>query len=255
MEKAPVVTQPKKEVQWMSSDIVDVPDGCPIGLEYLIHLDQLLVRQEAHFLEVLMEWECANKYRIMNSFQQQVFYATEESDICMIQCCGPRRAFVIHITDNLGQEVLRFIRKFKSCGGCCCCANNDCAAHEVKVQAIGGNVLGYVRQLQSGWSPHFGIFDSKRKLLFESWGPCCPCQSPCCTSDVTFPFRSIKDGQIVATIAKQWAGAAQELFTDADNYGVSFPADMQVEMKAVLLGAVFLIDFMYFEHKENQHVT
>ena len=41
-----------------------------------------------------------------------------------------------------------------------------------------------------------------------------------------FQFRSVKDGKIVATIAKQWAGAAQELFTDADNYGVSCKCDV-----------------------------
>ena len=38
-----------------------------------------------------------------------------------------------------------------------------------------------------------------------------------------------------------------ELFTDADNFGISFPLDLDVNAKAILLGATFLIDFMYFE--------
>lgn len=33
----------------------------------------------------------------------------------------------------------------------------------------------------------------------------------------------------------------RELFTDADFFGVSFPLDLEVKMKAVMLGAVFLI--------------
>jgi len=39
----------------------------------------------------------------------------------------------------------------------------------------------------------------------------------------------------------------REMFTDADNLGVSFPVDLDVRLKAVLIGAVFLIDFMFFE--------
>ena len=48
-------------------------------------------------------WETKNRYVIKNSLGQQVFYAMEESDLCMRQCCGPARGFIIHITDNAGQ--------------------------------------------------------------------------------------------------------------------------------------------------------
>ncbi len=54
-------------------------------------------------------------------------------------------------------------------------------------------------------------------------------------------------------ISKQWSGLAREAFTDSDNFGVSFPQDLDVRMKAVLLGAVFLIDFMFFEKSGNQN--
>ena len=55
----------------------------------------------------------------------------------------------------------------------------------------------------------------------------------------------------------------KEAFTDADNFGVNFPVDLDVkvkskqywvilhtnsfQIKATLMAAVFLIDFMYFE--------
>ena len=41
------------------------------------------------------------------------------------------------------------------------------------------------------------------------------------------------------------------MFTDADNFGINFPIDLDVKVKATLLGATFLIDFMYFEKQNN----
>lgn len=51
-----------------------------------------------------------------------------------------------------------------------------------------------------------------------------------------------KDGQFkVGKISKEWSGMMRELFTDADYFGISFPVDLDVRMKAVMIGAVFLI--------------
>lgn len=45
----------------------------------------------------------------------------------------------------------------------------------------------------------------------------------------------------VGKISKQWSGFVREAFTDADMFGISFPIDLDVKIKAVLLGACFLI--------------
>lgn len=45
----------------------------------------------------------------------------------------------------------------------------------------------------------------------------------------------------VGKISKQWTGLVRETFTDADNFGISFPMDLDVKIKAVLFGACFLI--------------
>lgn len=51
-----------------------------------------------------------------------------------------------------------------------------------------------------------------------------------------------EDGSVqVAKIYKQWRGLCAEAFTDTDNFGISFPMDMDVRAKALLLGALFLI--------------
>ena len=49
------------------------------------------------------------------------------------------------------------------------------------------------------------------------------------------------DGEVIGKIAKQFSGLIKEYFTDADNFGVQFPLDLDVKMKAIMIGAVFLI--------------
>lgn len=63
----------------------------------------------------------------------------------------------------------------------------------------------------------------------------------CCCLQIT-----TNDGQQVGKISKQWSGLAREMFTDADFFGISFPMDLDVKMKAVMLGACFLIVSAYF---------
>ena len=43
----------------------------------------------------------------------------------------------------------------------------------------------------------------------------------------------------------EWA--FKETLTDSDNFGITFPSDADTNQKSILLGAVFLIDFVHFE--------
>ena len=47
----------------------------------------------------------------------------------------------------------------------------------------------------------------------------------------------------------RYPGLTLEAFTDADKFGVTFPAEWDAAVKAVFLGAVFLIDFAHFENR------
>ena len=82
----------------------------PRGLEYLTQLDQIVVKQKKELLEILTDFETANKYTIFNSMGQQIFYAKEKSDCCTRQWCGPLRGFSMKIEDNFKNEVIHLER-------------------------------------------------------------------------------------------------------------------------------------------------
>jgi len=232
--------------------------GCPPGLEYLTLLDQLLVHQKVELFEAFTGIETKNKFVIKNSLGQQCFYAYEESDFCMRVCCGPERGFQMHILDNTGKEVMRVVRPFKCCAGCCWCADQDCCSSCIQIESPPGTAIGSIHQSKSCWVPWYEIRDANGQGVFRIKGPCCVCPGPCCTCDFPFEIMSFNDAAsstgetpAVGRIVKQWGGLSKELFTDATNFSVSFPMDLEVKMKAVLLGATFLIDIMFFEHNDE----
>ncbi|CAG0899734.1 unnamed protein product [Cyprideis torosa] len=141
-----------------------------------------------------------------------------------------------------------------------------------------GQVMGSVVQNWSVFFPDFSIKDAAGNTVLKIEGPFCTCS---CCGDVDFEDRNVDfevkeidfeltevdfevkevdfyvknfdfevknmSGQKVGKISKQWSGLVKEAFTDADTFGVSFPMDLDVRTKATLMGAVFLIDFMFFE--------
>lgn len=59
-------------------------------------------------------------------------------------------------------------------------------------------------------------------------------------------MKSVDETATVGRISKQWTGFVREAFTDADNFGITFPMDLDVKMKAVMIGACFLIVSLLF---------
>ena len=67
---------------------------CPPGLEYLLCVDQLLVKQHIEAFEMMTGFETANKYMVLNTMGQQVFLAAETGgNCCTRNCCGSLRSF------------------------------------------------------------------------------------------------------------------------------------------------------------------
>uniref|UniRef100_A0AAZ3PKL1 Phospholipid scramblase n=1 Tax=Oncorhynchus tshawytscha TaxID=74940 RepID=A0AAZ3PKL1_ONCTS len=188
----------------------------------------LLVHQTFHLAE-LLGWEVRNSYNVKNSIGQQVFLAEEENNCCTLQCFGPSRPFTFHIQDNLGQEVLTLTRPL-ACSYCCfpCCLQDLEECHP--------------------FLPKLTVLNERRQPQLRIKGPLFFCS---CCRDVTFEVKTLDDSMLIGHISKQWSGFLREVYTDADHFGIVFPMDLDVKMKAVLLGACFLIDFLYFEERKG----
>lgn len=200
---------------------------------YLSRSKALHISQKRELLELIVGWESPNKYSVRDEFGNKIFYVGEVSNVCGRQLCGNRRPFKLDVKDKNGASILLIDRDLDCdffCGLFC--------PDKVRVSAPSGQILGYVTSNISIITPSFAIQDANGKIHFNIEGPICALK--CIGSPVNFHVMA-KNGTRVGLVSKEWTGLIQEYFTDADNFYVSYPPDLDVSLKAVFMAAAFLI--------------
>ncbi|KAB0356509.1 hypothetical protein FD754_000665, partial [Muntiacus muntjak] len=221
------------------------PGNLPPGLEYLSQLDLIIIHQQVELLGMILGTETANKYEIKNSLGQRIYFAVEES-ICFNRTfCSTLRSCILKITDNSGQEVIAVNRPLR-CNSCWC----PCYLQELEIQAPPGSIVGYVAQKWDPFLPKFTIQNANKEDILKIVGPCATCG---CFGDVDFEVKTINEKLTIGKISKYWSGFVNDVFTNADNFGIHVPADLDVTVKAAMIGACFLfvgvalkIEVVYF---------
>ncbi|KAJ7313257.1 hypothetical protein JRQ81_004541 [Phrynocephalus forsythii] len=220
---------------------VPVATNIPPGLEYLAQVDQVLIRQKVELVE---GERCSNnKYEVLNSLGQPVFHAEERNDCCTRNCCGSLRRFSMSLEDPVGREVLRMVRPLK-----CVSCWFPCCLQELEVQCPPGTTIGYVAQTWHPFTPKFSIQNVEKETVLRILGPCFAFS---CGGDVNFEVKTRDESRGVGRISKQWGGLLKEIFTDTDNFGIQFPMDLDVKMKAVLLGPASSLILCFLKRREK----
>jgi len=194
-------------------------------MEKLQSLNALLVQQKKEWGEILTGFETKNKYAILDTSGRQIYWAAEESSFLSRWLLRTLRPFTIHILSSQGSPILKLTRPFRF------------FLHELNISDSRGRLLGMIKQKFSLLSRKFIIKDFTGREIYKIHGPLLH----------PWTFRILKNGQEVGKISKKWSGLGKELFTDADNFNIVFPPDIDVNQKSILLGALFLIDMLFFE--------
>jgi uncharacterized protein YxjI len=105
-----------------------------------------------------------------------------------------------------------------------------------------GKLMGHLQQRFSILYKKFDVCDANGIIIAEVNSPIFKLW--------TFEFR--KNNRKIGTIQKQWSGALNEIFTDKDNFIVSFAQpDLEVETKALMMVACLMVDIVYFENNQG----
>ena len=197
-------------------------------MDRLSPLAGLIISQQKEWGEIVTGFETRNKYVVSDTEGNRLYLAAEEAGSLLLRWfLKARRPFTIRVFTGDQQEVLRVQRPFRF------------YFHQAEVLDSQGQSLGVIEKRFSLVRRVYAVTDERGQEIAQLFGPL--------LRPWTFQIRS--DGQTHGKITKKWSGLLKEGLTDADNFGVQFPATWDVRRKALFLGAVFLIDFVHFENR------
>ena len=188
----------------------------------------LAVSQKKEWGEILTGFEGTNKYVVSDERGTELFYAVEEPGSVLARLfLKAYRPFAINVLSRDGETLLRIERPFRF------------YFHTAQIFDGGGTLIGTLERHFSVLRRVYSVLSTDGNKLFDLFGPLLR----------PWTFEILEGGRQRGMIQKKWTGLLKESFTDADNFGVTFPSDWPVERKTLALGAVFLIDFVHFENK------
>ena len=187
----------------------------------------LVVRQIKEWGEILTPFETRNRYSVSDATTDAElgFAAEEAGSMIMRSLLKSWRPFRIAVLDKAGQTLLSIRRPFRF------------YFHEAEVRGTGDAPLGTIVRQFSVIRRIYSVLDPNGVEVCRLFGPLLR----------PWTFNVMVHGTESGQIRKKWGGLLKEGFTDADTFGVTFPPQFDARLRGLILGAVFLIDFVHFE--------
>jgi len=151
--------------------------------------------------------------------------------------------------DGDESEILKFNRE-------CSCTYMCLNRPELTVKNTMNGNDNYLGKIRSPWkcfNLQVDIHDETESIKYKVNGSCCqiglflrwPCE-PCQTIDFDIYNAG---GDKVGSLQKRTAGCVKSMVSDTANFATFFPAGATSNDKALLLAAIIMLDFTYFEEK------
>jgi uncharacterized protein YxjI len=198
-------------------------------LATLIASESVVIRQAEETAEIFINVETRNRYLIQALDSRGVLHAAEIGEgagaVLRRNLFGHKRPFHISLRDRDRQPVLELRRPWAW------------FFSRLTVHDGDGQPIGSIEQRFSMFARSFTVRDASGAELARLHGPLFR----------PWTFRVLVRGQEVGRITKEWGGLLREAMTKADTFGVQFGAQMDPQLRTLVLAATFLIDFLYFE--------
>ncbi|XP_031755478.1 phospholipid scramblase 2 [Xenopus tropicalis] len=188
--------------------------GASPGSELLAQINQLSIREK---FKVSQGW--GRSFDVLNSDGQRIFQAEQSAHFC-----GP--VLDVNIRDNSGNEVMEFIDTCK-----CSCSR------EMEVYWPRGFPVGYVTLHWNQMVTHMSIMNSAKQTVLLIIGPSFRSGI---FGNSCFEVKSTDEQHVVGVIRHE-----------NESFSVSFPLDLEVAIKAVLLGASFYLDAIIYQQRRR----
>lgn len=191
----------------------------------------LRVRQKKEWGEILTGIETRNKYQVVGDDDQPLFFVGEVEGglgaFLARMFLKAQRPFTMALKTPEGSTLLMLKRPWRWW-----------LAH-LDVEDGAGNHLGSIQQRFAFFERLYDVHGPTGELLATLRGPFFK----------PWTFLVEQSGREVGKIQKQWSGLGKEMFTSADNFGVTFGDIGDPRVRTLVVAATFLIDFVHFEKR------
>lgn len=215
-----------------SADGADViPLLCPPGLECLLDASQLVIHCGNLRHDLFFNVRNVRRMEVINELRRVLFYVEQDPPPLF------ENSFLFRIYDRNKQEVMQIYNPASHT--CLACGINWHWLKHCRFQAVvyspAGTVAGFIKSKRTCFVQEFQIL-----------GPC---------EEVLLRLRGSPNDLEVYSIDLQhelgrlsihgWVGVMHEIRRTARDYGLTFPIDLDVHVKGLLLASVFVIDWLY----------
>ncbi|GFG40159.1 hypothetical protein Cfor_02282 [Coptotermes formosanus] len=217
-------------VDWRSTTATHIIP--PSGLDFLRGVTELCIQQTVELVDLLAYVESENRFEVKVPQGETLYIAAESSSKTQRMCCASSRGFEMRLFDPSRQEAIRLKRKLA-----CSSWLFGCCLQELEVYS---DVDGYAGSVIQDWTildPLFQLKDSNGQVIYRLKGPASA--ATCCGSNyqATFDVLSPDCTNNVGSIVHVW-----DSMSAGYKLTVTFPTiEVTTEMKAVILGAAFLL--------------
>jgi uncharacterized protein YxjI len=191
----------------------------------------ILLKQQFE-VGALFGFEMRNRYTIQTEEDQIIGYCAEANlglrDVLLRQFLGHWRTFDIIGSDSQMQKVFRAHHPFRW------------FFNRLEIYGAGDRRVGSLQQRFAWLNKKFDFLDNQNHIVMSMSSPIWR----------FWKFPVLRGTKSVSLIEKKWSGFGKELFTDADNFKITYidPSLTSGQKLLLLCGAVF-IDIIYFERQ------
>ncbi len=195
---------------------------------------RLSVRQRKRWLEILTSLDARNTYVVYDDDGNPVFNVEEQGSgvrsLLKRMFLSALRPFTSHVEDlTTGKHLLTLERPFRF------------YFHRLEVRDEGQRPVGAIQRRWTWIRRKYTVEDANGQEIATLFGPV--------LRPWTFKVQLAGSGAEVGLIQKKWSGLMKEMFTEADNFWVSYDDVPDPAMRALLFAATVLIDIVHFERK------
>ncbi|CAH1781338.1 unnamed protein product [Owenia fusiformis] len=220
----------------------DSDDDIPKGMEALEDVANLIITQD--MARDIKAGCCSGLTYDIRGNDEDLYYATEDKNCFCRWTCGPARSFMMRIFDRRSDLEMMSLKRAACRCDWWCCLDKCCCQHSIIIQNYNKETMGFIRQKFHIFGAKLDVLNRNREVKFKIKGPCCPCR---CCQELIFDIYDKEGEKCMGYILKTWQGYNPETNMDHENFEVRFPMGISAKDKALLLGAAYLVNFMYFE--------